>query len=227
VIVYVQNSSTYDKCPEIDSLIPCVERLHGLTFEQKPEVLIFQDSNAYLQRSTTKARYCAYPNGSLVVSPWAVREASDGKISMTVYLSHELSHILLYQHMGKANAYFFFPHWYLEGVAVYNSHQMGTSWYPSKAETYAYMRRGNFVPPEWFGTKKEEDLQLTVQHRSTFAYCEFACIIDYLIERYGKDKFMRYQTELLESHQPDNVFREVYGIEFVSFIEDFKAHVDL
>jgi hypothetical protein len=227
VIVYLQDVSTYNRCEEINALIPRVERLHGLKFKHKPEVLIFRDSNTYLQRSTTKARYCAYPNGSLVVSPWAVQEASDGKISMEIYLSHELSHTLLYQHMGIANAYVFFPHWYLEGVAVYNSNQMGTSWYPSKAETYAYIRRGNFVPPEWFGTKKEDELQLTVQFRNTFAYCEFACMVDYLVERYGKDKFMRYQTELLESYQSDKVFKDVYGIDFGRFVEDFRAHVAL
>jgi hypothetical protein len=227
VIVYLQDNSTYKRCEEIDALIPRVEEVHGLKFTHKPEVLIFRDSNAYLQRSTTKARYCAYPNGSLVVSPWAVQEASDGKISMEIYLSHELSHTLLYQHMGIANAYLFFPHWYLEGVAVYNSNQMGTSWYLSKAETYAYIRRGNFVPPEWFGSKKEDELQLTVQYRSTFAHCEFACMIDYLVESYGKDKFKRYQTELLESYRSDKVFKDVYGIDFGRFVEDFRTHAAL
>jgi hypothetical protein len=227
VIVYSQDASAYDTFQDIDSLIPHVETLHGLRFTHKPEVVIFQDSNTYLKRSITKARFCAYPNGILVVSPWAIQEASDGKISLAIYLSHELSHTLLYQHMGIANAYLFFPHWYLEGVAVYNSHQMGTSWYPSKEETYAYIRRGNFVPPEWFGTTKEDDLRLNVQYKSTFAYCEFACMIDYLIERYGKARFMRYQTELLERYQPDKVFKDIYGIDFGTFVEDFKAHVDL
>ena len=226
VIVYSQDASAYSEFQDIDSLIPHVETLHGLRFTHKPEVVIFQDSNTYLQRSITKARFCAYPNGILVVSPWAIQEASDGKISLAIYLSHELSHTLLYQHMGIANAYLFFPHWYLEGVAVYNSNQMGTSWYPSKGETYAYIRRGNFVPPEWFGTRKEDELQLNVQYRSTFAYCEFACMIDYLIERYGKARFMRYQTELLERYQSDKVFKDIYGIEFGTFVEDFRAHVD-
>jgi hypothetical protein len=227
VIVYVQDPIADGAFQEIDSLIPHVEALHGLTFTQKPEVLIFRDSSTYLERSITKARYYAYPNGCLVVSPWAVREASEGRISMAVYLTHELSHTLLYQHMGLANAYVFFPRWYLEGVAVYNADQMGTSWYPGKAETYAYIRRGNFVPPEWFGTKKEDALQLDVQYRSTFAYCEFACMIDYLIERYGKAQFMRYQTALLESYRSEKVFKDVYGIDFGSFVEDFKAHVAL
>lgn len=225
VIVYLQEGSTY-AYKRIDDLIPVVEERHGLRFARKPEVLVFCDSSTYEERSTTRARYCAYPNGSLVVSPWAVEEAAAGKISMEIYLTHELSHILLYQHMGTINAYFCFPRWFLEGIAVYHSHQMGTSWYPSKSETYEYIRQGNFVPPKWFGTKREEEVGLTVPYPSTFAYCEFACIIDYLIDRFGRERFAEYQAELLDGHDSDSVFKEVYGLDFDAFTQDFRAHAD-
>jgi hypothetical protein len=226
VVVYVQNGSTYYDYKTIDTLISVIETFHGLKFIRKPEILFFHDSNSYSQRSITKARFCAYPNGSLVVSPWAVQEALDGKISMNIYLSHELSHTLLYQHMGFTVAYLFFPRWLLEGIAVYSTNQMGTSWYPSKEETYNYIRQGNFLPPEYFNTKREDEVKLDVKYKSTFMYSEFACIVDYLIESYGKEKFMQYMKQLLGSYQHNKTFKEIYGIDFEMFLHDFKQHVN-
>lgn len=226
VVVYVQNGTTYYDYKSIDTLISVIETFHGLKFIRKPEILFFCDSNSYLQRSITNARFYAYPNGSLVVSPWAVQEALDGKISMNIYLRHELSHTLLYQHMEFTVAYLFFPRWLLEGIAVYSTNQMGTSWYPSKEETYNYIRQGNFLPPEYFNTKREDEVKLDVKFKSTFMFSEFACIVDYLIESYGKEKFMQYTTQLLRSYHPNKTFKEVYGIDFEIFLFDFKQHVN-
>jgi len=226
VVVYLQDGSEYSEYPMIDTLIRAVEKFHGLRFVRKPELLVFHDSDSYFHRSITKARFCAYPNGSLVVSPWAIREARGGEISMAIYLSHELSHTLLYQHMGFVNAYFFFPRWLLEGIAVYSTNQMGTTWYPSKSETYEYIRRGNYVPPGDFGTAREDEAHLHVKYPSTFAYSECACIIDYLVERYGKEKLMGYVSQLLDSYQHDEVFKDVYGIDFETFLREFRQHVN-
>ena len=148
VVVYVQDGTEFNDFNSFDSYIPYVEKYHELKFRKRPVIIIFDDKRSYLQRSVTKARFCAYPNGSIVVSPWAVRESAEGKISLEIYLRHELSHALLYQHMGIVNAYFNYPRWLLEGVAVCSSNQMGTSWYPSKEETYADIRNGSFMPPD-------------------------------------------------------------------------------
>ncbi len=224
-VVYVQDGSAFGGYREVDSLIPIVERSHGLRFERKPEVIVFQDSDTYSQRTTTKARYYTYPRGGIVVSPWAVQEAQAGQISMEVYLKHELSHALLYQHMQLLNALFVFPRWLLDGVATYSSGQMGTSWYPSRAETYESIQRGNFMPPELFGTQAEDQVHLDVEHRSPFAYSQFACMVDYLIEEYGRDSFDRYLAGLLGGARHDAVFGDVYGVDFGVFVSDFKQHV--
>jgi hypothetical protein len=84
IVVYVQKGSEYYNYKSINSLIPAVEKFHDLHFVQKPELFFFRDSDSYLQRIITKARFCSYPNGSLVVSPWAVREALNGEISMEI-----------------------------------------------------------------------------------------------------------------------------------------------
>ena len=225
IVVYVQKGSQNYDYRSIDSLIPVVEKFHNLHFVQRPEIIFFRDADSYYQRTTTKARFCAYPNGSLVVSPWAVKEALDGKISMEIYLRHELSHTLLYQHMGFITAYFIYPRWLLEGIAVYSSNQMGTSWYPSKKDTYKYIRQGSFLPPAYFNTKKEDDVKLNVKYKTAFAYSEFGCIVDYLIKNYGKEKFMQYMKGLLDSYSPEKVFKVVYGIDNRTCISNFKQYV--
>ena len=226
IIVYKQNGAQEYNLKIIDSLIAGVEKFHNMSFTKKPVIMFFSDRDSYLKRNLTKARFCAYPNGTLVVSPWAVREALDGKISMKIYLTHELSHTLLYQHMGFFTAYFYYPRWLLEGIAVYSSKQMGTSWYPGKKETYEYIRKGNFFPPEYFNTVNEDKIILNMKNKIAFIYSEFGCIVDYLIENYGKEKFMQYMIQLLDSHQPDKVFKDLYGIELDSCLVNFKEYVN-
>jgi hypothetical protein len=225
IVVYVQNDSQEYDYKSIDSLIPAVEKFHKLDFVHKPEIIFFRDADSYYQLTTTKARFCSYPNGSLVVSPWAVREALNNKISMEIYLKHELSHALLYEHMGFITAYFYYPRWLLEGIAVYSSNQMGTSWYPSKEDTYQYIRQGSFMPPEYYNTKKENEVKLDVKYKTAFAYSEFACIVDYLIDNYGKEKFYNYMMLLLDSWHPGKVFKDVYGIDYSTCINNFKQYV--
>ncbi len=225
IVVYVQDDSETYNYKSLDTLIPSVEKFHKLKFVHKPEIIFFRDANSYYQRTITKARFYAYPNGTLVVSPWAVKEALDNKISMEIYLKHELSHTLLYEHMGFITAYFFYPRWLLEGIAVYSSNQMGTSWYPSKNDTYNYIREGSFLPPEYFNTKKEDDVNLNVKYKIAFEYSEFGCIVDYLIRNYGKKKFMQYMTQLLDSYQPEKVFKEVFGIKLSTSLDNFKQYV--
>ena len=86
-IIYVQHGAKCDNLSAIDSYPPGVETLHELRFRRKPVIYIFRDKDTYLRCSMTKARFYAYPNGGLVISPWALQEAQEGKISLEIYLS--------------------------------------------------------------------------------------------------------------------------------------------
>jgi hypothetical protein len=224
VIVYAQKGSYSYDGEMISALVPQVEKFHELQFIKKPVIFIFRDKNNYLRRSLSKARFCAFYNGTLVISPWAQKEAGEGIISLEIYLKHELSHVLLFQHKGILAAYKY-PKWLLEGIAVFSTDQMGTSFYPKKEETYQLIERGNFMPPRFFSTGKEEQIKLDVQYRSTFMYSEFACIVDYMIMTFGKDKFLEYMKRLLTDSNHDRIFKEVYRIDFESFQQNFIAHV--
>lgn len=223
IVVYVQKGTNYTDINEFDSLTLPVEEFHEMKFLKKPEIYIFRDSLEYIHHGFSKARFCAYTSGRLFISPWALREAGLGKISLRIYIRHELSHVLIFQHKGII-AGLKYPDWLLEGIAVYSTDQMGTSFYPGKKETYQAISRGNFMPPDVFKTKKEDDVKLDVKYRITFMYSEFACIVDYLIATYGKDKFVLYMKTLLKEDDNDKVFKRIYGVDFKNFLEDFKKY---
>ncbi len=223
-VVYVQKGTEFDAYAAIDSLIPAVEKFHELTFKKKPELFVFRDKKSYLRHSPSKARFCAFSSGRLVISPWVLREAREGRISLEVYVRHELSHVLLFQYKGLLSE-FRYPNWLLEGIAVYSTNQMGTSFYPGREETYALMRKGNFMPPRYFHTSKEDCVKLDVPYRMTFMYSEFACIVDRLVETYGREKFLVYMKKMLDRDDHDAVFKEVFEIEFDGFLTNLQKAV--
>lgn len=224
-VIYIQNGAEFSDFTKIDTLIPAVENFHQLKFISKPEIFIFRDSSSFISRSPSKARFCVFYNGRLVISPWALRESSEGKISLEIYLRHELSHTIIYQHTGIINA-IRYPKWLMEGIAMYSSNQMGTSFYPSKQETFELIRKGYFMPPEYYRTKDEEKIKLDFDNSIAFVYSEFACIVDYLIQNYGFDKFLTYMKMLIDNPDNDIAFKEIYNTDFEEFISEFKRYVN-
>ena len=223
-IIHVQKAASYDGFRRLDTLVPAVEKFHEMTFTHKPEIIVFADSLAFISRSFSKARFSAYPSGRLLVSPWAVREDREGNISLEMYVRHELSHVLLMQHMSYLETYRY-PAWVMEGIAMYGAHQMGTSFYPGKDETYRAIADGNFLPPLDYKTKNEDKVTLKVKYPIAFTYSEFACIMDYLIATYGKDKMFLFMKKLMGNGNNDLVFMEVYHVAFPEVIRNFMKHV--
>ncbi|MCF8298346.1 MAG: hypothetical protein K9J13_12440 [Saprospiraceae bacterium] len=223
-IIYVQKGADYNDFIRIDTLIPSIENFHDLKFTPKPEIFIFRDSLNFIKRSFSKARFSAYPSGRLIISPWALKEDQKGIISLEIYVRHELSHVLLMQKMSYLESYQY-PAWLMEGIAVYSTNQMGTSFYPSKDETYHAMAQGNFLPPFDFKTNREDKTKFNVKYRITFMYSEFGCIVDFLVANYGKTKFLLYMKSLLKDNDHDKIFKQIYGIDFDKFLIDFRQFV--
>jgi GR25 family glycosyltransferase involved in LPS biosynthesis len=222
-ICYTQRGSEYIDFELIDTLISLVEEFHELKFTNKPEILIFNDSLTYIHRSLSKARFSAFSSGRLFISPWALSEAKQGRISIQIYVKHELSHVLILQNKGIFSE-LTFPKWLLEGIAVYSANQMGTSFYPGKEETYQMIVQDNFMPPFDFKTKRENKIKLNVKYPITFMYSEFACIVDYLIIKYGKNKFLSYMKALIKENDHDEIFKRIYGVDFDESMSEFLKY---
>lgn len=223
-IVYIQNGAVFSDFERINALVPGVEAFHHMTFKHKPSLFIFRDRSSYTRRSLSQSRFFTNINGTIFITPWAMKEAENGQISLEIYLKHELSHSLLYQHSGILRG-FQLPSWLLEGVAVYSADQMGTTVYPTKEDTYQIIRQGYFMSPNDYGTNKEDGVALNIENRIGFIYSEFACIVEYLIHRGGQETFITYLKDLIKRGNTYSIFKEHYEIEFDAFIDEFVTYV--
>jgi hypothetical protein len=223
--IYVQQGTKFNEFTRLDTLTKSVESFHELKFKNKPKIFIFKDDESYYQRSISKARFCAFSSGALIVSPWALKEDEQGIISLEKYIRHELSHILIYNYNGFLGE-FRYPSWLLEGLAMYSVNQMGTSFYPNIEDTYKTIRAGNFMPPEYYKTNKEDEVNINVKYKIAFIYSEFGCIVDYLVKTYGKEKLIKYFKALLEENDNESQFRKVYSRDFNEVISEFKEYVN-
>ena len=222
LVIYMEKGGPAGAYDWADGLVRGVEDFHELQFKSKPALFFVRKDSTYARRSPSKARLCAYYNGAIVVSPWVQQEDAEGKLSLRIYLAHELSHALLYQNMGL-RAKIRYPRWLLEGIATCSADQMGTFLYPGKPETLALIRAGNWIPPESFGTSDEDQVRLDVPERMPFIYSEFACIVDALIATQGRDRFLRYMKRLMAESDHDEVFRSVFQLDFDSWLDRFRS----
>jgi hypothetical protein len=219
-VIMVERGADFSDFARVNALIPIVESFHELRFRNKPKLFVFRDDASYVRHTGSHTRFFAAPNSNIVIAPWALREDRQGTISLDIYLRHELSHALIFQQTGVLGA-LRYPPWLLEGIGVYSTNQCGTSWYPGKAETLALIKRGNFMPPLDFKTRREDQVPLNVPYRITFMYSEFGCIVDDLVQQYGREKFLGYMKRLCETSDNEQAFREAFGMTFAAYIDDF------
>lgn len=100
VVVCSEVGNPYSALEWTDGLVAGVEKFHELKLKSKPKLFAFAKDETYARRSLSKARVCAFYNGSIVISPRIQQEDSKGLLSLKVYLVHELSHSLLFQNMS-------------------------------------------------------------------------------------------------------------------------------
>lgn len=222
VVVCSERGNPFGGFEWTDAVAGEVENFHELRFQTKPKLFFFAGDATYARRSVSKARLCAFYNGAIVVSPRVQQEDSRGVLSLKVYLTHELSHSLLYQNMGLGRK-LAYPRWLMEGVATYSANQMGTYLYPSRNETYALIRDGNWMPPMDFETAREDEVPLKVKNRKPFIYTEFACIVADLDTRYGRAAFLSYLKGLLTEPDHNKAFRSSFGVDFGEYLAEFEA----
>jgi hypothetical protein len=226
-IVYFHRGTSIPGAGIVDGLIERVEAWHGLRFRAKPQILFCRSDREYRRITGHKARFVVFPvQGRLYVSARAVRESDEGRIHLEVYLAHELSHSLLYQNMSAWRA-LSYPGWLLEGTAVRSSDQMGIDGYYTKAATFEAIRKGYFVPPDDWGTivrkQKKSIRDLPLENKMWFIYAELGCLVDRLLETYGRDEFLRFLRATLTERDIPMTFERVFGIGYEDFLKAFRA----
>lgn len=178
-IIHVQKGAEFKDYKRIDTLFFSVENFHDLKFKKKPKIFIFKDSLSFVKRSFSKARFSAYPTGRFIISTWALKEAEQGKISLEIYVKHELSHVLIFQHKGIL-VEIQYPKWLLEGIAVYSTNQIFKQIYGIDFDEFLIQFRQYMEQYDTFEITHKNDLDNQVKKKGSLVLNPMALVTFYL-----------------------------------------------
>lgn len=230
-VIYYHKGTDISKFNIVDRLINEVEIFHQLNYKKKVKIFVYNSDKEYARHIGSKARFITIYD-KIFISNKARKQYEEGNISLevlNVYVKHELSHELLFQNMSIYRSQYY-PGWLLEGVAVYCSKMMGVDGYLTKEETFDKIKDGYFLNPDDWSTallkpQSKNVKNFPLPNKYWFIYSEFACLVDDIIQNYGKEEFLRYMTELLIEKDDKKVFQNIFGIEFSKYVDGFKNRV--
>jgi hypothetical protein len=224
-VLYFHKGTDISVFKDIDRLLPGIENFHQLKYRQKVGVFLCSSPEEEKRLANSQTRFKAFPPyGRIFVSKQAQQESLSGKIHPDVYLTHELSHSLLEQNMSLWQ-FLFYPKWLMEGLAVYSAGQMGVDGYFTQEQVRQTIRNGYFVyPKDWSSNLWESRAveKSAVPNKWWFVYSQFGCMVEDLIKKYGKDKFILFMKKELKGGNTDKNFRDIFGRAFESYVNDFK-----
>ncbi len=227
--VYFHQGTDLGMFDGIDALVAGVEKTHAMTFPMRAEIFVCGSDAEYWRLVRTGARFCVYPKyGRLYVSARALRDAGAGTIHLDTYLTHELSHSLLYQNMPLAR-FIGFPDWLLEGLAVLNADQRGVDGYLTRDQVRAKMREGYFLHPSDFTTKPWHRAGVLKRFPLTdkywFIYSELACFVEDLVQTGGQTRFSTFERGLIDGKDEKTLFQTVYGRSLNDQVTGFRKRM--
>jgi hypothetical protein len=227
-VVYHHGQPESSRLTYLNDVVVMEEKYHGLLFKWKPEVFLCADDREYERLSGSKARFNAI-NSRLFVSRRALEDARNEVIDLSVYLTHELSHCLLQQHISLLKA-MEMPRWLMEGTAMDCAGQVGVGIYPSQSSVYESVAKGIFCEPEDFGScffeaEKGTALTCSIENKTAFFYSEFGCLVAFLRSSHGEQRYQAFLKDIVQSGTLDveRSFERVYGTKFSDEVERFKA----
>ena len=226
-VVYHHGQPESSQLSYLSQVVVMEENYHGMAFRSKPEIVLCKDDREYQRISGGKAKFIAV-NGRLFVSQRAQEDARQGKIELRTYLTHELSHCLLQQHMSFLRQ-LKMPRWLLEGTAMDCAGQVGVGVYPPKAIVYDAVARSVFCESADFGTalsgEKGTAISCPITNQTAFFYSEFGCIVDFIRSSHGAQRYQAFLKDVVEGHPFDveRSFETVYGTTFGEEIARFKT----
>jgi hypothetical protein len=224
-IIYFHKTETGLDSEILDSLILEAEQFHKLKFNKKVKIFMCKTDKEYKRYTGSSSRMVTIFGNAIFVSGMVNGERKASKNSFDIYLSHELSHLLMYQNMSLQTAVRY-PQWFLEGLAVYSSNQFGKDGYLTKKDVSEEIKKGNFVEPNDWGTafspKGNTVKDCKVPKKYRFIYSEFGTIVGDLIDTYGQENFFNLIQQSLNKNDFYIVFNKNYGIEFSKYLTEFK-----
>jgi len=68
----------------------------------------------------------------------------------------------------------------------------------------------------------QELREFPLDNKYHFIYSQFGCMVENLIQIYGRERFVAYYQRLLKEGNRQNVFQSACGISFTDYLSDFK-----
>lgn len=225
--VYFHKGADISAFSNIDKFIPEVESFYQLKYKHKVAIFLCSSRSEQKRLTASRTRMATFPPyGRIFVSSQAQQDALANKIHIDIYLKHELSHALLEQNMSFWR-FRSFPHWLLEGVAMYSADQMGVDGYYNQDQVKKAIQAGLFVYPKDWHRRLERSKAveaLPLANKYWFTYSQYGYIMQDLIEKYGKEKFLIFLHKELCGGSVENNFQNTFGRELGEYIEGFREN---
>lgn len=225
-VVYSHGQPESSQLAYLHEVVTREENYHGMAFRSRPEIFLCRDDGEFYRLSGGKARFNAI-NGRLFVSQRAQADARQGRIDLRMYLTHELSHCLLQQHLSILRA-LRMPRWLFEGIAMDCAGQVGVGVYPTKSKVREALAQGVFCEPRDFGTYLSDEtgtaISCPITNKTAFFYSEFGCLVEDIRSSHGTERYQAFLKDVAQNH-PFNVeksFERVYGTNLNDEIARFK-----
>ena len=229
VTVYYHKGYSLPTLEGIDELIDENEKTHRLKYKRKVDIILCESDQEKKRITGSLTRAQAFPFlGRIVFSRKVQDEAIANEKPFRVYLQHELSHSLTQQNLSLFGT-LTFPTWLNEGIAVYSADQFGKAGYFTQREVSENLSQDVFFHPYWWPQPLQqtpiESKEFKLKNKYYFIYSEFGCIVDDLINTYGRDRFIVYYHQLLKNKNNEEVFLDVFGISFFDYLNEFKTRM--
>ncbi|HEX2202444.1 MAG TPA: hypothetical protein VHG91_04060 [Longimicrobium sp.] len=224
-IVYPARGGLPAAYRDAGALLDEVERANRLAFRKDVTVVVAGDWGLFVRGSLLgwKGRPLpvlgsALQTGTVVyLSPLAREPGRD----MAGVLKHELTHALMFQRMPLRRTFELVRlDWFEEGLAV----RAGN---PGDYFDDAAFARWAAHPGYRFGPWGDPELErLPEALRGVFRLTEYRVFIDFLVDRYGEDRFFAFRDRVLaDPARHEAAFAGVLGTRFADAVAAFEAAV--
>lgn len=209
---------------ELPSAIKKVESRQYSVFPDKITIYVCKSPESFKKMTGRSVSAMAY-RGSIFLSP----KILDAPRTVSSYLAHELSHLLIYQKIGGYN-YICIPSWFTEGLAAFVSDGGGAEKVSDAEVKDAIKSENHFKPIEKAGLrdlffpKYASYWGIKHQFKHHMFYRQCMLFVSFL-EKEFPDQFKKFLIDLHKGRDFSDSFRLSFGADTMAKWSEFKNKI--